>query len=583
MSWPDFASGFESCSESWLDWCMASSWQLTLLICLIALLVAVLRGASPRVRYALWLLVIVKVFLPPTISAPWSIGSWVVEPMSEQMPQVVVAERSPELKTATPPAADSATLARRGTSLAEVLFIIWIAGVLVFSLTVTVNYLRIRRMVRALPTIDEGPVRVALESIALRIGLRRPPEIHVAADAGSPFLLGLLSPRIVIPGSLVNELSESEMRDVLTHELIHLKQYDPWFGWLQVVSQTLFWFHPFVWWANSQLRHQRECVCDDIALRSANCEPKRYGETIVRVLTEVRGRSPVTGGLLGVFERGSRIQDRVESIMSFEANKGGFGWVSRSLVVGVALFVLPMSPGVSQEKARKTATASKPQAAPYPVIEQTKPGLGETAVDPGLKEITVTFDRDMGAGMSWTGGPPMFPPVDSARTATWIDKRTCVLPVKLEKGKYYRLGINSKSYHNFAATDGTAAPPAVIAFTTKGASDAQQAKVRVPQVVSIKPANGADNVKSSLKALRVTFDVPMAGGMSWTGGGEGFPKLAAGKKPHWSSDRKTCVLPVALSPGKSYRLGLNSLSHNNFQSEHGIPIPPIVYEFTTAD
>jgi hypothetical protein len=82
--------------------------------------------------------------------------------------------------------------------------------------------------------------------------------------------------------------------------------------------------------------------------------------------------------------------------------------------------------------------------------------------------------------------------------------------------------------------------------------------------------------------LRVTFNVPMGGGCSWTGGGPEFPTIPEGKEPFWTEDHKTCVLPVALKPNSQYRLGLNSPSFKNFQSAGGVPLEPVVYTFKTS-
>jgi hypothetical protein len=208
--------------------------------------------------------------------------------------------------------------------------------------------------------------------------------------------------------------------------------------------------------------------------------------------------------------------------------------------------------------------------------------LGATAVDPSLKEISVTFDRDMDTGgMSWTGGPPHFPPIDKSRQARWTNARTCVLPVKLEKGSYYRLGINSSSYRNFRSSAGEAASPTSLYFTTEGASKEIEQRVKAPTIVELDPKNGANDVDPKTKALRVTFNTKMGEGMSWTGGGTAFPKIPDGQKAQWSADGKTCTLPVTLEPNKDYQLGLNSPSHNNFQSEWGVSLEPVVYKFRT--
>jgi hypothetical protein len=96
------------------------------------------------------------------------------------------------------------------------------------------------------------------------------------------------------------------------------------------------------------------------------------------------------------------------------------------------------------------------------------------------------------------------------------------------------------------------------------------------------PENGAKDVDPGITEIVVTFDRPMAGGFSWTGGGENFPTIPAGQKPSWSADKKTCKLPVALKPNWQYRLGLNSVSFKNFASAGGVPLEPVVNEFRTS-
>jgi hypothetical protein len=403
------------------------------------------------------------------------------------------------------------------------------------------RYARLVRAVKSAEQIDEGPIRVALEQIALELQLQRVPDLYSTKLVTSPFLIGVFQPRIVLPQRALEELSEVEWRAVLTHELVHFKHHDTWVGWLQVLAQGIFWFHPFLWWANSQLRHQRECVCDEAVLRLGRITPQRYSESIVHVLTASRGRSLVAGSLAGVFERGDKLQDRLENIMNYEQNTPRFHWPARLVLAALAVLLLPMGPGPATTSLAENPPAKEKTGPPrtkYPQIVKSSPAAGETDVSPDLKEITVTFDRDMGKGMSWTGGPPNFPPVDESQKARWTDARTCVLPVKLERGKFYRVGINSTSNQNFRGSDGVPAPSSVLYFATKGAATDIMNRVRSPKIVS-------------------------------------------GKKPSWSKDGKTCSLPVALEPGKDYKLGLNSLSHINFQSESGVPLAPVIYTFKT--
>jgi hypothetical protein len=99
-----------------------------------------------------------------------------------------------------------------------------------------------------------------------------------------------------------------------------------------------------------------------------------------------------------------------------------------------------------------------------------------------------------------------------------------------------------------------------------------------PGIVSTSPAVGATDVDPSITEITVTFDQDMAGGFSWTGGGEHYPKTTG--KPAWK-DKRTCALPVALEAARMYRVGINSTSFGNFRSEAGESAAPRAIYFTT--
>jgi hypothetical protein len=214
-----------------------------------------------------------------------------------------------------------------------------------------------------------------------------------------------------------------------------------------------------------------------------------------------------------------------------------------------------------------------------PEIVSVSPPIGASEVDPGTKEIRVTFDQDMRGGFSWTGGGPVFP--KGTGRPQWVDKRTCVMPVALEPAKFYRVGINSKSHNNFRGVNGVPARVRVIYFATEGADESVLRALKAPTVVSMTPENGATDVPSTLTEMSVTFDQPMVGGFSWTGGGDQFPEGTG--RPQWSADKMTCSRLIKLKPNWSYRLGLNSPSHINFQSANGVPLEPVVWRFSTGD
>ncbi len=102
-----------------------------------------------------------------------------------------------------------------------------------------------------------------------------------------------------------------------------------------------------------------------------------------------------------------------------------------------------------------------------------------------------------------------------------------------------------------------------------------------PQIVETIPKQGATDVDPTLSEIRVTFDRDMKqGGYSFCGGGPQFPNTRA--KPYWK-DKRTCVLPVDLAPGRDYRLGFNCPGYQNFRSAQGVPLQPVTITFSTVD
>lgn len=104
-----------------------------------------------------------------------------------------------------------------------------------------------------------------------------------------------------------------------------------------------------------------------------------------------------------------------------------------------------------------------------PSVIKTVPQCGDSAVDPGLSEVWVTFSKEMkvtGHCWSWcSASDSSFPALDG-KAHFLEDKCTCVLPVKLEPGRAYAIWINSAQYHSFQDPAGHRAVPYLLVFET---------------------------------------------------------------------------------------------------------------------
>jgi len=102
-----------------------------------------------------------------------------------------------------------------------------------------------------------------------------------------------------------------------------------------------------------------------------------------------------------------------------------------------------------------------------PAVVRTTPRSGDTQVDPAITEIRVTFSKDMAdQSWSWTQiSDETFPPT-TGKPYYLPDKRTCVLPVKLEPNRSYVTWLNSAKFGNFRDTGGRSAVPYLLVFET---------------------------------------------------------------------------------------------------------------------
>ncbi len=570
---------------AWLDWMTGMGWQVALLALAAWAVTRLLWRSGAALRYSIWLVVFLRLLLPPSLAAPWSAGTLVERFVA---PNFAMDAGTPvnggEGAAGVYPAGQAAAgagLEPRNTAwgtragAGQLLLAVWILGATGLFLFMV---LRFRRYARGVLRDAEPPgdgLREMTARLARDMGVRDSIDVLVSPGLTIPAVFGFWRPVIALPRLLAESLPEPQMTAILGHELAHVRRHDVRTAWLVSMLLCVYWFHPAVWLANYFLRREREMACDDAVLYHTRQEGRDYAQTLVRVAEGFGSPVPVGAGFLGMLELSDNLLLRMQSCTDVMRRRRP-GWGTLGVVGLFMLLLLPMGPWTSRAAAQ--AGLKSGQQAP-PKLVSTMPANKATGVDPVLDRITLTFDQDMARGFSWTGGPPQFP--ETTGKPEWVDSRTCALPVRLEPGRLYRVGINSKSHQNFRSAAGVPVRPEVLVFTTKGGDPALSAALEPPKVVTLEPGNGAIGVSPALTELVVTFDREMGGGFSWTGGGETYP--ATNGKPYWSEDKKSCHLPVKLKPGWSYRLGLNSPSHNNFQSGHGVPLTPLVWTFTTAD
>jgi bla regulator protein blaR1 len=141
------------------------------------------------------------------------------------------------------------------------------------------------RLLRRARRVDDRVFIVQLAELASLLGLRRVPEVWLAESHGSPFVCGLIRPVLVLPEGLASVLEPGELRQVLLHELTHVKRGDLFWDWFPAIARTLFFFHPISHWVAGRILLERELACDQPAMNLSNQDPASYARMLVRVAT----------------------------------------------------------------------------------------------------------------------------------------------------------------------------------------------------------------------------------------------------------------------------------------------------------
>ena len=190
----------------------------------------------------------------------------------------------------------------------------WLAGALALLAFNLVNALRtqvwLQRQRRTLPVESRREIR----SFFSAHGLKRIPSIWLLDGISQPFVWGLVRGSVYLPLNFADLKDRNRWASLLGHEISHVIRFDATVNSLQVVAQIVFWFHPFVWWANRKIRVEREKCCDEMTIARLHAPPEDYSEAIVETLA-VRHEQVRPVPSLAVAGQIKNIEERIETML----------------------------------------------------------------------------------------------------------------------------------------------------------------------------------------------------------------------------------------------------------------------------
>ena len=297
-----------------LNLSISASW----LVLVVLALRLVLKRAPKWVNVLLWGMVALRLMLPFSIESALSLI-----PSAETLsPEVVQFDPAPTITSGVtiidnavnPSLSESFAAAPLAsvnplyvwTYLAGWVWLLGLAAMLAYAL---VSYLRLRRRVSA--------------SIRLR------ENVYVCDDIASPFILGIVRPRIYLPSAL----DEAQRGSVLSHERAHLARRDHWWKPLGFALLAVYWFNPLLWLAYTLLCRDIELACDERVLRGMDAgQIKDYSSALLACSVPRRmiAACPLAFGEVGV---GARVKN------ALRYKKPAFWAVAASVAVCVVVAV----------------------------------------------------------------------------------------------------------------------------------------------------------------------------------------------------------------------------------------------------
>ena len=324
-------------------------WQGIAVGILLWIALLLLRRRSASARYAAACLALAVLAALPPITA------WVVYAHAAAGPAIVPAAHVPVSAPAAPPpishaAAGATDWVARAQSWALPL---WSMGVLLFSIRLLWGARQVHRLRRrGSPAADD--VLQSVAAIASRLGLGRAIQVLISSFADGPSVVGWIRPVILLPAATLAGLTPEQLEAVLAHELAHIRRHDYLVNLLQMVVETLLFYHPVVWWTSTRIRRERELCCDDLAVTS--CGSALCYARALTVLERMRIATPE----VAMGSTGSPLQYRILRLLGVHSEGRG----SSRVAGAAALLLAALGLGLNAHWARGQERVSQQNAAP---------------------------------------------------------------------------------------------------------------------------------------------------------------------------------------------------------------------------
>lgn len=315
-----------------LNMSIAASW----LILAVVVLRLVLKRAPKWIAVALWGIVALRLAVPFSFESALSLipSADTFNPHNIQYETPAISSGIPAVNNVVNPVLGETFAPNPAGSVNPlyvwtfVVSVIWLIGIAAMLLYAVISYVRVRR------------------SVAEGVPYER--SIFLCDHVKSPFILGLVRPKIYLPSGM----EAAAMEPVIAHEKAHLARCDHWWKPLGFLILTVHWFNPLCWIAYVLLCRDIELACDEKVIRQMDLDGKKqYSTALLECST---GRRLITICPLAFGEVG--VTERVKNVLNYK--KPAF-WVIVVAVIACAVVTVCFATNPSEKNTIKQIEADR--------------------------------------------------------------------------------------------------------------------------------------------------------------------------------------------------------------------------------
>ena len=290
--------------------------QASILIVVVLLLRFILNKSPKWMKCLLWALVAIRLVCPFSIESIFSLSpdaevvsmdNYVGMPNIQS--EAAGADRSVN-EYAEIHDNEAVTAEKKNTNPFHILSIIWSVGIVILAVYALGSCLKIWRRVK--------------------LSIRTTENIYICDRIESPFIFGIIKPRIYLPSGISEEQKES----VIAHEQAHLKRLDHFWKPFGFCLLTVYWFNPLCWLAYILLCRDIELACDEKVIKNMDVTQKKIYSQVLLSFSESQKQilaCPLAFGEVGV-------KERIRSILNYK--KPAFWIIAVAIVSMIVTSVL---------------------------------------------------------------------------------------------------------------------------------------------------------------------------------------------------------------------------------------------------